>query len=88
MSEYDLKLYEDESVNRMAESLKLFDDICNSKWFVETSIILFLNKSDIFREKIKKVDLSVCFPAYKGTMLICDLYNWSDAYFAPWVIKT
>ena len=66
LSEYDLKLYEDETVNRMDESLKLFDEICNSKWFTDVSIILFLNKSDIFAEKIKKVDLSVCFPDYKG----------------------
>eukprot|EP00029_Vermamoeba_vermiformis_P013050 TRINITY_DN7986_c0_g1_i1.p1 TRINITY_DN7986_c0_g1~~TRINITY_DN7986_c0_g1_i1.p1 ORF type:complete len:381 (-),score=78.50 TRINITY_DN7986_c0_g1_i1:199-1263(-) len=66
MSEYDLKLYEDESVNRMHESIKLFDEICNSKWFEAVSIILFLNKSDIFREKIKRVDLKVCFDEYKG----------------------
>jgi guanine nucleotide-binding protein G(i) subunit alpha len=26
------------------ESMKLFDSICNNKWFVDTSIILFLNK--------------------------------------------
>lgn len=68
MSEYDLKLYEDETVNRMDESLKLFEEICNSKWFLETAVILFLNKSDIFREKITKTDLSVCFPNYKGTL--------------------
>ena len=37
-------LAEDEEMNRMTESMKLFDSICNSKWFVETSIILFLNK--------------------------------------------
>ena len=28
----------------MMESMKLFDSICNNKWFVDTSIILFLNK--------------------------------------------
>jgi hypothetical protein len=28
----------------MQESLKLFDSICNNKWFGDTSIILFLNK--------------------------------------------
>ena len=67
MSEYDLKLYEDETVNRMHESIKLFDEICNSRWFAETSIVLFLNKSDLFREKIKKVNLNVCFPDYQGT---------------------
>lgn len=27
----------------------MFDEICNSSWFVKTSIILFLNKSDLFR---------------------------------------
>jgi len=66
MSEYDLKLYEDDSTNRMMESLKLFKEICNNKWFVETSMILFLNKKDIFANKIKKVDLNVCFSDYTG----------------------
>ena len=45
-------LYEDASVNRMVEALNLFDEICNSKWFLETAMILFLNKSDLFEEKI------------------------------------
>jgi GTPase SAR1 family protein len=66
MSEYDLKLYEDESTNRMHESIKLFKEICNSKWFVDTSMILFLNKRDLFEEKIKKIDLNVCFSEYQG----------------------
>jgi hypothetical protein len=66
MSEYDQTLYEDENVKRLDESVKLFDEICNSRWFSETSVILFLNKSDIFREKIKKRDLGVYFPDYKG----------------------
>jgi len=66
MSEYDLKLYEDERVNRMHESITLFEEICNCPWFQETAIILFLNKSDLFREKIKSVDLKVCFEEYKG----------------------
>jgi hypothetical protein len=66
LSEYDLKLQEDESTNRMHESLKLFREICNSKWFVDTNMILFLNKRDLFAEKIKKVDLKVCFPEYQG----------------------
>jgi guanine nucleotide-binding protein G(o) subunit alpha len=34
LSEYDQVLYEDESTNRMHESLRLFDSICNNKWFV------------------------------------------------------
>lgn len=60
LSEYDQVLYEDETMNRMEETLNLFDEICNSRWFRETSIILFLNKKDIFEEKIKRVPLNVC----------------------------
>jgi len=66
LSEYDQKLFEDNSQNRMIESMLLFDEICNSRWFVDTDIILFLNKTDLFKEKLKKKDLSVCFPDYKG----------------------
>lgn len=65
MSEYDLTLYEDDRTNRMHESLKLFKEIANTKWFLNTSMILFLNKYDLFQEKIKKVDLSVAFPEYR-----------------------
>lgn len=53
--------------NRMHESLMLFDSICNNKFFIDTSIILFLNKKDLFAEKIKKSPLSICFPEYTGT---------------------
>ena len=52
--------------NRMQESLKLFDSICNNKWFGDTSIILFLNKKDLFEEKILRSPLTICFPEYTG----------------------
>jgi len=60
LSEYDQVLYEDAGVNRMVETLILFEEICNSPWFKETAVILFLNKRDMFEEKIKKVPLNVC----------------------------
>uniref|UniRef100_A0A6A7GBR4 Guanine nucleotide-binding protein G(I) subunit alpha isoform X1 n=1 Tax=Hirondellea gigas TaxID=1518452 RepID=A0A6A7GBR4_9CRUS len=66
ISEYDQKLYEDESVNRMAEAMELFSEICNLKWFQETSMILFLNKSDLFLEKLKRKPISVFFKNYSG----------------------
>ena len=53
----------------MQESLKLFDSICNNKWFTDTSIILFLNKKDLFDEKIKKSPLTICFAEYTGTLI-------------------
>ena len=52
--------------NRMHESLQLFNSICNHKCFAATSIVLFLNKKDLFQEKITKVHLNICFPEYNG----------------------
>jgi len=66
ISEYDQTLYEDETMNRVTEALVLFDEICNSRWFKKTSLILFLNKCDIFAEKIQRVPLTICFPEYTG----------------------
>jgi len=66
INEYNQMLYEDNVTNRLHESLNLFSDICNSRWFRHKSTILFLNKDDIFREKIQRVDLQVCFPDYEG----------------------
>jgi guanine nucleotide-binding protein G(i) subunit alpha len=53
----------------MQESLKLFDSICNNKWFGDTSIILFLNKKDLFEEKILRSPLTICFPEYLGAQV-------------------
>ncbi|RIA81730.1 guanine nucleotide binding protein, alpha subunit [Glomus cerebriforme] len=66
ISEYDQLLLEDETVNRMQEALTLFDSICNSRWFVKTSIILFLNKIDRFREKLPISPMNKYFPDFEG----------------------
>ena len=68
----------------MQEALTLFDSICNSRWFVKTSIvsialslsvtislmhnlqILFLNKIDLFAEKLPRSPLGDYFPDYNG----------------------
>lgn len=51
LSGYDQVLFEDDKTNRMTEALRLFKEICNSRWFKDTSMILFLNKCDLFKEK-------------------------------------
>lgn len=66
LSEYDQVLLEESSQNRMMESLLLFDSVVNSRWFMRTSIILFLNKVDIFRQKLSRSPLSNYFPDYSG----------------------
>lgn len=54
------------SQNRMMESLLLFDSVVNSRWFMRTSIILFLNKVDIFKQKLGRSPLGNYFPDYSG----------------------
>lgn len=68
LSEFDQKLREDSTTKRMTESLVLFDEICNSKWFKDTAIILFLNKTDLFRQKLERgADMRIAFPEYQGS---------------------
>jgi len=66
VSEYDLKLDQDNQTNRLHQSMELFKEACNSHWFQSSDFILFLNKIDLFQEKIGRVSLSVCFPEYTG----------------------
>eukprot|EP00042_Codosiga_hollandica_P044841 m.447930 g.447930 ORF g.447930 m.447930 type:complete len:363 (+) comp56884_c0_seq4:674-1762(+) len=66
LSEYNLKLFEDGITNRVHESLTLFEAICNNKFFKNTAMILFLNKTDLFATKIATIPLKDYFPEYEG----------------------
>jgi len=75
LSEYDQKLFEDEKMNRMEESLNLFEEIINCRYFKNTPIIVFYNKKDLFQKKIQKVDLKVCFKDYTGNNKFVKIAN-------------
>jgi len=66
LSEYDQFLAEDRTRNRLRESLDLFEGLINLPWFKQSPIILFLNKNDIFIQKIARIDLGTYFPQYTG----------------------
>ncbi|KAI8643484.1 guanine nucleotide binding protein, alpha subunit [Parasitella parasitica] len=66
ISGYDQCLAEDRNSNQMHEALMLFDTTCNSHWFVQTSIILLLNKIDIFKKKITYSPIANFFPDYSS----------------------
>ena len=55
-----------QDVNRMRESLALFEAIVGYPWFKKSSVILFLNKKDLLEEKIMHSDLADYFPDYTG----------------------
>lgn len=58
----------------MMESMKLFDFICNNKWFIDILIIFFFNKKDLFGAKIIYLLLIICFLEYigKNYMYFCN----------------
>jgi guanine nucleotide-binding protein G(o) subunit alpha len=66
LSDYDLVLAENETTNRMHESLNLFASTIHLKCFKEKNLILFLNKTDLFKEKLPHSSLKNCFPDYTG----------------------
>ncbi|XP_066509641.1 guanine nucleotide-binding protein G(o) subunit alpha-like [Hoplias malabaricus] len=68
LSGYDMTLVEDPSMNRLQESLKLFSSICNNVFFRSTSMILFMNKIDLFQEKILHSGrhLRLYLPLFRG----------------------
>jgi guanine nucleotide-binding protein alpha-1 subunit len=54
VSVFDQRLEEDHSVNRLEDSIILWSSICASKLLAKTQLILFLNKCDLLRRKLKR----------------------------------
>lgn len=50
----------------MQDAMALWDNVCSSKWFRMTSLILFLNKTDLFASKVRKFPIRNSFPDYDG----------------------
>ena len=44
----------------------LFESIANSQWFTKSALILFLNKMDLFTEKLAGSPIPKYFPDYVG----------------------
>ncbi|TRM62816.1 heterotrimeric G protein alpha subunit 4 [Schizophyllum amplum] len=66
LSGYDQCLVEDKDANQMQDAMTIWDSICHSQWFKQTSIILFLNKNDLFQRKIPHSDIKNFFPDFDG----------------------
>ena len=61
--DYNGVLFEDSKMNAFEECLNLFGNITQLEWFVNSSLILFLNKDDLLRKLLQTSDngLSKCF---------------------------
>ncbi|KAI9431921.1 heterotrimeric G protein alpha subunit A [Lactarius indigo] len=52
--------------NLLAKSLVFFESVTNSRWFLGTSIMLFLTGMEEFKVKLSKVPLKDYFPEFTG----------------------
>lgn len=60
--------------NQMQEGLMLWESIANSPWFKRSALILFLNKIDLFRTKVKTIPITRHgFTDFQG-----DTTNWKE----------
>jgi len=66
LSGYNQCLIEDKDENQMKDAMTIWESICDSPWFRKTSIILFLNKYDLFQQKIAYSNIQRYFPDYTG----------------------
>ncbi|KAI1716189.1 g-protein alpha subunit domain-containing protein [Ditylenchus destructor] len=66
LSCYNQFMEEDPSKNQMDDSVELFKNMYISQFLQRASFILFLNKRDLFEEKIKHVPLETFIPKYRG----------------------
>ena len=62
VSEYDQVLSEEPTVNRLHESLQAFQQLTTVPFFDPIPLVLLLNKADLYRDKMQRTSLKVCFP--------------------------
>jgi len=82
-SEFDQVLLEDRKTNRLQESRTIFDTIVNNRIFERISVILFLNKVDLLKEKVARSDIGQYIEEFQDKESIRSLYkdfrgNWRD----------
>jgi GTPase SAR1 family protein len=64
--DFDVPLLTEEGKSRMDESLEVWEECLNKEGFKNTTVILMLNKLDLFEDKIERVDMTQTYKKYKG----------------------
>nr|CAD7197012.1 unnamed protein product [Timema douglasi] len=69
-SDFDQTLREDNTTNRLTESIKIFEDVWRSRFLLDAGFIIFLNKQDLLKEKIQSgKQVNRYFPDYEHYQL-------------------
>jgi hypothetical protein len=66
---YDQSMLEDPEMNRMLDTIHLFQSVVDHPGLTDQSMILFLNKRDLYERKVKSVPISKYFPEFTGFLV-------------------
>ncbi|KUJ12758.1 G-alpha-domain-containing protein [Mollisia scopiformis] len=66
IANYDLVLVENDTTNRMADDLSLFNSMVNSRWFVDTKFVLVFTKMDKLEKKLRKSPIENYVTGFEG----------------------
>lgn len=66
LSGYDQCIIEEKTTNQMSDAMSIWGNICTMEWFKNCHFILFLNKEDLFSEKLESSPIRRYFPDYSG----------------------
>jgi guanine nucleotide-binding protein subunit alpha len=59
----------------MIDSVEVFDAVVNSRWFIRSTVVLFLNKTDIFKDKVGRVPIKNTFKDYNGALFSAFIFS-------------
>ncbi|EGC32910.1 hypothetical protein DICPUDRAFT_92510 [Dictyostelium purpureum] len=68
LDEFDLP--PDEKINcnnKLQENILIYEEIVNNHFYLNTPVIILLNKKEEFTQKLKKVQFNTYFPEYRGS---------------------
>lgn len=75
LAEFSFTLYEDDTTNRMLESLVLTSELANSAYFQDVPIFLLFNMSDYFVKEVQRGQcLTSVFQDYGMIATYCSYY--------------
>lgn len=77
LSAFDQRLAEDARINRVADSLDLFEQVVENPLLRNVTLVLFLNKMDLLEAKLKSgIRVKDHFTSYKGRNEYEDVWRW------------
>jgi len=76
LSDFNLVLREDGSVNRLAESFQLFQTLRQITTLSTSTFVILFTKVDEFAEKLQRFKMEDYFPEYKGSNEFLQVFRW------------